>query len=85
MRIIIDKGGRRLEDISIGDILVFKEREESVIGIDANERTLYCKRKVEAGNVVGEEHVRYSNAEKIFQESNGEVYNSVKKLKCLIL
>lgn len=43
MRINVVNRGRRLETISVGDILIFNNREEEVFLIDNAEGTLYTE------------------------------------------
>ena len=94
MRINVKTRSRRLETISAGDILVFKNREEVVRTIDILEQTgyaLYTKRIVKNTDKKSplnpkdfpfkEEFVSYPYIEIVFPSSEGVAYRSKKMRK----
>jgi len=81
IRINVAKRSRALEAIFRDDILVFKNRIEVVTGISAFRGVLITRRDVNTRNLIGEESVRYSNIERVYPESTGEVYDWSKRVK----
>jgi len=83
MRINVTRRSRRLETISGGDVLVFKNREEKVSGVDVLSNLLYAERTVQnkdwdsATFPVKKESVLYKG-EKIYSASKGEVVDWIK-------
>ena len=88
MRINVKAKSRRLETISVGDVLVFRDREEIVDEVDTLAGDLHTKRNVRNTDKKSllnfrtfpfkQEYVVYNKIEKIYPESTGEVYDWIK-------
>ncbi|MEK6840757.1 MAG: hypothetical protein AABX79_02270 [Nanoarchaeota archaeon] len=77
-RIDIREKPRRLEAISIGDILVSSDREESVENVDTHAGRLLTRRTVKNENQdspVKEQFVLYKHIGEIGPSSKGNVYD----------
>jgi hypothetical protein len=80
MRINVKTKGRRLETISQGDILVFKDREEIVEEVNNKALNLFTTRLVESSNAtcaLRKDFVAYKKINEISTFSKGEVYDSI--------
>ena len=78
MEINLKNNKTSLDNISLGDLLIFKDRKEIVEKVDREEKKLYTQRKKVFEDFVMTERILYQT-EEIKLNSPGRIYDWIKK------